>query len=479
MDFFKGSVKKLDLLRSTITAADALKISFRDLYRGAYNGLWESLLELGKIDEALCAAEQGRAQTLADALKNQYGLTESPPASLEPKETISYISKELSAKTVFLGHRHNKITFWVISKGSKVEFREETLEQGRVHDDAVTVLLNNTLKEIGAGVRVRCENRSLDEPSDGDDNDEENEDKQGVPSQCTINALQPLHDAILRPIEGLCQGNELVIVPDGPLWRAPFSALSASIHIRTVPSLTSLRLITDCPEDCKRVEEALLVGDPYLGNVKYPKYEPLPYAKEEVEMIGAILKVPPLTGTKATKEEVLKRIPSAALVHIAAHGRKETGEIALAANPGWERHHGESSRFKANNNSPEEDDYILTMSDVQAVKLRAKLIVLSCCHSGRGEIKSEGVVGIARAFLAAGARSVLASLWAISDQATMEFMRSFYQHLGDGKTASVALHQAMKVLRESEQFCAVKYWAPFVLIGDNIHLNLDAKKPKH
>ena len=480
-EFFKDSVKKLDLVRSTITAEDALKISFRDLYRGTYNGFWQSLLELGKIDEALCAAEQGRAQTLADALKNQYGLTESPPASLEPKMTISYISKKLSAKTVFLGHRHNKITFWVISKGSKVEFREETLEQGRVHDDAVTVLLNNTLKEIGVGVRVRCENRSLDEPDDEDvnDNDEENEDEQGVPSQCTINALQPLHDAILRPIEDLCQGNELVIVPDGPLWLAPFSALSASIHIRTVPSLTSLRLITDCPEDCKRVEEALLVGDPYLGNVKYPKYKQLPFAKKEVEMIGAILKVPPLTGTEATKEEVLKRIPSAALVHIAAHGRKETGEIALAANPGWERHHDESSRSKANNNSPEEDDYILTMSDVQAVKLRAKLVVLSCCHSGRGEIKPEGVVGIARAFLAAGARSVLASLWAISDQATMEFMRSFYQHLGDSKTASVALHQAMKVLRESEQFCAVKYWAPFVLIGDNIHLNLDAKEPKH
>jgi len=65
------------------------------------------------------------------------------------------------------------------------------------------------------------------------------------------------------------------------------------------------------------------------------------------------------------------------------------------------------------------------MSDVLAVRLRARLVVLSCCHSGRGEVKSEGVVGIARAFLAAGARSVLASLWAISDEATMEFMKSF------------------------------------------------------
>ena len=81
---------------------------------------------------------------------------------------------------------------------------------------------------------------------------------------------------------------------------------------------------------------------------------------------------------------------------------------------------------------------------------------------------SEGVVGIARAFLAAGARSVLASLWAISDKATMEFMKSFYQHLADGQSASVALHQAMKTLRNSN--FAVKHWAPFILIGDDVKL---------
>ena len=102
--------------------------------------------------------------------------------------------------------------------------------------------------------------------------------------------------------------------------------------------------------------------------------------------------------------------------------------------------------------------------------------MLSCCHSGRGEIKAEGVVGIARAFLCAGARSVLVSLWAIDDEATMLFMRSFYQHLADGTSTSVALHQAMKSLRESQQFGAVKYWASFVLIGDDVRLELGQQK---
>ena len=73
------------------------------------------------------------------------------------------------------------------------------------------------------------------------------------------------------------------------------------------------------------------------------------------------------------------------------------------------------------------------MSYVQAANLRANLVLLRCFHSGRGRIlKGEGVVGIARAFLAAGARSVLISMWAGDDEATMVFMKKFYQQLKEG-----------------------------------------------
>ena len=146
------------------------------------------------------------------------------------------------------------------------------------------------------------------------------------------------------------------------------------------------------------------------------------------------------------------------LIHIAAHGQTENGEIILSPN-------------RASVVRPEEEDFLLTMADVLGAKLHAKLVVLSCCHSGQGPIKAEGVVGIARAFLGAGARSVIATLWAIDDEATLEFMRHFYGHLVAGQSASKALHQAMKCLRESEQYKAVKHWAPFVLIGDDVTLN--------
>ena len=106
-------------------------------------------------------------------------------------------------------------------------------------------------------------------------------------------------------------------------------------------------------------------------------------------------------------------------------------------------------------------------------QLRARLVVLSCCHSAHGEIKAEGVVGIARAFLGAGARSVLVSLWAIDDEATFQFMKHLYEELVKGRRVSEALHEAMKRMKESEKFGEVKYWAPFVLIGDDVTLELN------
>ena len=96
-------------------------------------------------------------------------------------------------------------------------------------------------------------------------------------------------------------------------------------------------------------------------------------------------------------------------MHIAAHGKMETGEITLSPN-----------KTCSSPGNPAREDYLLTMKDILEAKIRARLVVLSCCHSARGEVKSEGVVGIARAFLGAGARAVLVSLWAIDDKATME-----------------------------------------------------------
>ena len=469
LEHFRSSVKIIDTIRANSISEDQLKISFCTHHHCGYTHLWQVLVMLDRIDEALYAAERGRAQALLDGLKVTYDLTSLSPRSIESEEEVTNISKKTTVLTVFLGLELKTVNIWVLGKEDNPIFRRLTLRGvGKGHEDSFSFLLDFVLGCIGAGVGIRCENRSMDQLSDDPTSTTLDDDQTSEPSQETTDCLQPLYDAVIGPIKDLLEGDELIEVPDGALSKAPWAALSETLRIRTVPLLTSLKLITDSPPGHHSKSGALLVGDPCLKKITNrrgkPIYQQLKYAKKEVEMIGEIPKSQPLTGEDATKEAVLQRIKSVSLVHIAAHGRPETGEIVLAPDPRWE------------SKPPKEEDCIMKMSDIQAVKLRARLVVLSCCHSGQGEVSSEGVVGMARAFLFAGARSVLATLWAIDNQATMMFMKSFYEQLGSGESTSAALQGAMKCLRNSQDYSAPKYWAPFVLMGDDVKIELGGEK---
>ena len=451
LNYYRLSIYYFDEVRSLLWSEDAWKISFRDTKGVAYTALWTALLKNGEVDEALYAAEQGRAQALADILKMQYSIDEKPTM----KVTISLVMKDLPSQTVFTALEGNTISFWLLRDDIGINFKQKKIE-----NESVKSLMESTFKQINAGTVVRCENRSLHRQCSDFSSSREAVEETVQSLSVSVHSLQPLYDVLVSPIADLIQGDDLVFAPDGHFCLAPFSALSDSVRIRAIPSLTALKLITMAPDDFQSKKEALLVGDPCLSEVTYgtgePRYGQLPCAKKEVDIIGKLLQTVPLTGKYATKAEVLKRMKSVALIHIAAHGDDESGEIALAPNP------------ERTSQIPEEEDYMLSLSDVQAVRLQARLVVLSCCHSGQGEIKSEGIVGIARAFLCAGARSVLVSLWAIDDEATFMFMEIFYQHLVDRKSASTALHLAMKSLQETKNYSAIKYWAPFVLIGDDV-----------
>ena len=464
---FHSSVEVFNNVRKHLLFKDEWKISYCNLYKSAYISLWRLLLKQGKVIKALSAAEQGRAQALQDLLNSNYATD----ATRETEATSDTFSC-LPSNTVFIALEKSEVIFWIIRNADDVELRRKRIADDSLKEVATTVtqsLIYNAHEIIGVRNYVKCEDRSLDGINDKVLPNKRSPQIISQQSHFDTNPLRALHDVIIGPISDLIIGNELMFVPEGPLCLAPYAAfldpdskyLCEDFNIRVIPSLSSLKLITDSSADFHSDSGALLVGDPFLEEVLYRgrKLVQLPGAKAEVEMIGNILNTKPLTGREATKDEVLRRLPSVTLVHIAAHGRMETGEIALAPN---------TTRVSQDQ---VEEDYMLTMKDVLSVQLRARLVVLSCCHSGRGEIKAEGVVGIARAFLGAGARSVLVSLWAIDDEATREFMKSFYSHLVEGRRASEALNRAMKCMRDSEHFSEVKYWAPFVLIGDDITLD--------
>ena len=234
--------------------------------------------------------------------------------------------------------------------------------------DYLKSLRKKAYEEVREGFRVVCKNRKLDEPNVEHELSptEERGEETVNPSQSEENPLRLFYECFISPISNLIKDGELIVVPDGPLCLAPFAAflyseskyLSESMRIRILPSLMCMKLIHDFPEDYQQKSGALLVGDPCLEDFTTlfgeNTYFPLPFAKKEVEMMGAMLGLQPLTGKEATKAEVLKRIGSVALVHIAAHGKIETGEIALAPNP------------QRKSGTPEEQDFRLTISDVQA-----------------------------------------------------------------------------------------------------------------
>jgi len=104
--------------------------------------------------------------------------------------------------------------------------------------------------------------------------------------------------------------------------------------------------------------------------------------------------------------------------------------------------------------------------------------VLSACNTGLGRLREgEGIVGLTRAFLHAGASSVVVSLWKVEDQSTSLFMERFYQRLKQGESKAEALRQAklevlhstieMKAIGMQQSLASPFYWAPFILVGDS------------
>ena len=244
-------------------------------------------------------------------------------------------------------------------------------------------------RSLGILPEELCEDRSL---NDIESSQEENLAilRPGKNTKDPKPSLTLFYEMLMNPVSDLLQAPEIIIVPDRGLYRVPFPTLRdgkgkyliEKFRIRVVPSLTTLELIQDSPADYHCLTGALVVGDPdvgtkviYRGRVNR-KFVPLPGARKEAEMIGRLLGVQPLLGQHATKQALLEKLNSMSLIHIAAHGNAERGEIALAP-------------LASTTEIPQEDDYLLKMSDISKVQGLAKLVVLSCCYSGRGQIKAE------------------------------------------------------------------------------------------
>ncbi|XP_078360211.1 tetratricopeptide repeat protein 28-like [Oculina patagonica] len=482
------SINKSEDLRSFLKDNDQFKIAFSDVHHLPYHNLSAFFCLSGNPYNALYVLELARARALADLMENQY--TIEMQISANPQSWIgieNIMKKESNCACLYISYYDQDVFLWILKTSGVIHFRRITVNENIIGARLVSSLhdfLSKSFRSLGILSQQDCEDRSLNgieaKPKSfkeeiladlrlvekRDDDEDDNQDPE--------RSLPLFYKMIIAPVADLLDEPKIILVPDRSLFRVPFAALtdeggkylSEIFRIRIVPSLTTFKLIQDSPADYHSQSGALIVGDPVVGRVRYKgcrtTFNPLPCARKEAEMIGRLLGVQPLLGEHATKQAVLQAIHSVSLIHFAAHGNAERGEIAL-------------SPLCTATGIPHEEDYLLTMSDISQVRLRAKLVVLSCCHSGCGQIRAEGVVGIARAFLGSGARSVLVALWAIEDRATEQFMSRFYERLVCGESASESLHETMKWMRDNG-FAKVSEWAPFMLIGDNVTFDIEKLK---
>ena len=173
----------------------------------------------------------------------------------------------------------------------------------------------------------------------------------------------------------------------------------------------------------------------------------LRHAVEEAQQVAKLLKGAAFLEDTATVEVLRDYGRRAPVVHLATH-----------------------AEFRADNplfSGLKLADAWLTTLDIFGLELAASLVTLSGCQTGRSVVGGgEELLGLARAFFAAGAASLLLSLWAVEDSSTAEFMRLFYGDLAGGATKAAALRHAQQVFIADDRYRHPYYWAPFSLIGD-------------
>jgi CHAT domain-containing protein len=249
----------------------------------------------------------------------------------------------------------------------------------------------------------------------------------------------------------------VIFVPQGALFLVPFAALEDTqakplIEHHTLSIALALQAIQSEPirQQLPLKPNVLVVGNPTMPFIEGKKLPPLPAAETEAKQIAQLFSTKALVRDQPTKPVVMKQMQTSNLIHLATHGLMNSfsgevpGAIVLAGKT--------------------EADGLLTSSEILDLKLRANLVVLSACDTGRGKITGDGVIGLSRSLFLAGVPSVVVSLWSVNDQSTSLLMTEFYRNWHDRKlTKAQALRQAM--LTTKQRFPDPIDWAAFNLIG--------------
>lgn len=316
----------------------------------------------------------------------------------------------------------------------------------------------------------------------------------GSPSATDV--WRRLYDLLIKPVEAYLppqRGALLTIIPHGSLFRLPFCALRdrqnhylvdryATVY---VPAAEVLRFTQESEERARRREsQFLLVSYPGSAGIAGRSFSrgatgngppSLAWANDEVEAIHSLLRSQRsrvMKNVQASVSAVTAAMQHSTMIHIASHGEFDDHNplasfLLLAPD-----RRGSSTAFRQGR---------LTAAEILRLHIAAKLVVLSACQTSVGKITGDGVLGLTRAFFAAGAASVVATQWAVADKPSDWLMTRFYQNILHGMTEAQALRSAQlsliadlrkgRITVDTPLGClripeAPRFWAGYVLEGN-------------
>ena len=475
----KGSHEALSL------SSSLFEINSRSFYK-----MQETLVELGRLHQqlsrlelmdmaatdpqefkdALVYGEQARARTLGELVLQKKKATHSDLFSISIPLTLQDIYKTVKLQkfpVVFLSYCVSKLLMWImVIKKDEVVMRCRSIElKEDLENNSFELYIIYHLPQFIYKDEIYIFRRCAYEQE----------------SPFTV-----LHDVIaIEIIEGLKsvgleEVTEFIVIPDSVTHLLPFSPLmnkhnwqffGDKYRIRIVPSFLSLLVMSMTSNPVVEIpgdkSDFLIVGNPLIPPFMYDSTQynlsPLPYAEKEAISVANIIGTIPVLREQATKQNVLHRLQSAKVIHLATHGSASGGFL------------GFTSSFPISKSGVAEKEHVLIFpKEIETLNISPALVVLSSCDSARGQVKAEGVIGMARAFLSAGAHSVLVSLWRVPDESANVFMNFFYQFLINGLPSLQALQRSMQCLRCFLKYSHYVHWSGFQIIGKEVSLHKDS-----
>jgi CHAT domain-containing protein/Tfp pilus assembly protein PilF len=430
---YRAALATFEQARSSLQRNDS-KLPFSNNAFRIYDDYVHFLVAQGKIDDALRWADYNRARTLLEGLgllskESPNGRHPGPPP-LNPRE----ISRRSKGVLLFYWLGEKQSYLWAITPQKTTLF---PLPPGA---------------DIEAMVqRYRT---ALKGPQDVLESSEDG---------------RALYRTLIAPAQALLANSpKVLIIPDGSLNNLNFETLIVAdpkphfwIDDADITNASSLRVLAasfaaknarNSISDKKRARNLLLIGDSVAPSKEYPE---LPRAGQQITNVAKHFPAP--------QEQVYQRDQATPAAYLAGNPEKFS-HIHFVAHGTASRLSPLDSAIVLSKGAGETDSFKLYARDIVKHPLQADLVTISACYgAGERAYSGEGLVGLAWAFLRAGAHNVIAGLWEVTDASTEQLMDRFYDELDKGSTPDVALRAAKLSLLHGSAYHNPFYWAPFQL----------------